>query len=339
MSRGMKNSFGIIMATVAILLLSGSAFADLVDHYEFEDNGYDSAGGDANGNVGANVTFEAGEIGLSAVFGISAMGNENLIDVPIAVAFNPGYGDFTFAFWVKRNQADMDGVDAIFDALMTTGIGWQCFFSASTELDHIKFRLDDDLDNVAFILSENPMPDTTQFHHYALTVDRTNHEALLYIDGVADPVVDISHLIGSIYPEQNIQIGGMNDNPAFGLDGQLDDLRFYNHKLEESEVLALFNQQGVEGSEYGSEAVPALLHQAQPNPCVQSASIGFTINQPGNVELSLYNIAGRKIATLVEGAYQPGEYSAIVNDLSSGIYIYRITTGEFNDSMMMVVVK
>jgi hypothetical protein len=83
------------------------------------------------------------------------------------------------------------------------------------------------------------MPGTTAFHHYALTVDRTAALAVIYIDGVPDPPVDISILLGSISPDQDLKIGGLNDSEFMGLDGRLDDLRFYNHKLEASEVEAL----------------------------------------------------------------------------------------------------
>ena len=52
----------------------------------------DSTGGDANGIVGANVTFTAGQQGQSAAFGIIAMESDDVIEVPQANAFSPGTG-------------------------------------------------------------------------------------------------------------------------------------------------------------------------------------------------------------------------------------------------------
>ncbi len=210
-----------------------------VDWYELENNGLDSAGGDANGTLGGNVTFAAGEIGQAAVFGVSAAGSANLIEVPHSNAFDPGQEDFTIAFWVKRDQADTTDADGVFDALASTGVGYQCNFRDGIDPNIIAFRLDDSGGSYVLIKAQNPMPDTTEFHHYALTVDRGNDQAVIYVDGVADPPVDISTLSGSISPDQKLQIGGLNDNSNNGLDGRLDDLRFYDRKLEESEVQAL----------------------------------------------------------------------------------------------------
>jgi len=213
----------------------------LIDHYEFEDNGDDSAGGDANGTVGANVTFDAGKISQAAVFGVSSAGSDNRIEVLKVDAFDPGAGDFTMAFWVKRDQADTTSGDGVFDALGITGngTGYQCFFSGDPDLDHLKIRLDDVTGDYEVIKSENPLTDTTAWHHFALTVDRTNREAILYVDGVPDPPRDITILRGALSPDQMLQIGGFNNAGAKGLDGKLDDLRFYNYALSAAEVLAL----------------------------------------------------------------------------------------------------
>ena len=105
----------------------------LVDHYEFEGDGVDSAGGDADGTVGANVTFGDGQFGQAAVFGVSSAGPDNRIEVLEVDAFHPGDRSFTMAFWVKREEADTGNGDGVFDALEITGngSGYQCFFSGA----------------------------------------------------------------------------------------------------------------------------------------------------------------------------------------------------------------
>ncbi len=223
----------------------GFVFAPLIpaviDHYELENNGSDSAGGDANGSVGANVTFAPGRFGQAAVFGVSSAGVDNRIEVPQVDAFDPGERDFTMAFWVKRDQVDTTSGDGVFDALDITGngSGYQCFFSGGDQLDHLKIRLDDVTGDYKDIVSQNPLTDTTEWHHLALTVDRTNRLAVIYVDGIPDSPVNITILRGALSPSQKLQIGGFNNAGAKGLDGKLDDLRFYNYKLEEAEVVAL----------------------------------------------------------------------------------------------------
>ena len=78
-------------------------------------------------------------------------------------------------------------------------------------------------------------------------------------------------------------------------------------------------------------------HPAVPNPSDISASTGFALPRACEVELALYDVKDRKIATLAEGAHQSGEYSATANGLSSGVYIYEMTADEFSDSKKMVV--
>ena len=59
------------------------------------------------------------------------------------------------------------------------------------------------------------------------------------------------------------------------------------------------------------------------------------------VELKVYDVLGREVATLVnkqqKGGYYEVEFDAI--DLTSGIYFYRIQAGEFVDVKKMILMK
>ncbi len=240
MSRSRTHVIGIATA-IAAIVLSGSARAVLVDHYEFENNGVDSAGGNANGTVGSNVSFGSGEIGQAAVFGtLFYVSNPNYrINVPQANAFAPGTGDFTIAFWVKRTQADTGNFDGVFDSLQSGTVGYQAYFNNSGQL---VIRLDDDTGAWLDVVSTSTITDTTGFHHIAFTVDRTAGLGRWYFDGVADPAIDVSVLIGSIAPSHDLRIGGVNGGSSrWGLDGRLDDLRFYDHRLTAAEVQNLYS--------------------------------------------------------------------------------------------------
>ncbi len=60
-----------------------------------------------------------------------------------------------------------------------------------------------------------------------------------------------------------------------------------------------------------------------------------------NVNLSVYNILGKKVATLVNRAMQSGNYKAefSANRLPAGIYFYRITAGNFTATKKMIVIR
>jgi hypothetical protein len=83
------------------------------------------------------------------------------------------------------------------------------------------------------------------------------------------------------------------------------------------------------------------LSQNYPNPFNPATTIRFTIPADGQVQLQVYDILGREIATLVNEYRRKGNYEVKFDagKLSSGIYIYRIKCGSFTNSKMMVLQK
>lgn len=84
-----------------------------------------------------------------------------------------------------------------------------------------------------------------------------------------------------------------------------------------------------------------LLYQNYPNPFNPITVIRYDIAQAENVELSIYNILGQRIRTLVNEIKQPGQYevSFDASSLPSGIYIYRIKSGNYLSSKKMLLIK
>ena len=88
------------------------------------------------------------------------------------------------------------------------------------------------------------------------------------------------------------------------------------------------------------------LHQNYPNPFNPSTKIKFEI--PLNVEttrrvvsLSIFDILGREVRSLVNDNLKPGIYEADFNaaDLPSGVYFYKLNAGEFVDTKKMILLK
>jgi Leucine-rich repeat (LRR) protein len=66
------------------------------------------------------------------------------------------------------------------------------------------------------------------------------------------------------------------------------------------------------------------LSKVRPNPIGElGAEITYTVREHDNVTLSLYNLQGSKVATLINATHQPGEYSTVVRaaGLPSGVYL------------------
>ncbi len=60
-----------------------------------------------------------------------------------------------------------------------------------------------------------------------------------------------------------------------------------------------------------------------------------------NVKLTLYNILGEKVKTLVDKTLQPGVYDVKLEagDLPAGIYFYRLTSGRFSATKKMILIR
>jgi hypothetical protein len=74
------------------------------------------------------------------------------------------------------------------------------------------------------------------------------------------------------------------------------------------------------------------LSRNYPNPFNPSTTINFSLPEQGNVKLSVFNLLGQEVKTLVSSDMEPGTYKAVWNaqnnmgqKVSSGIYFYRLT--------------
>ncbi len=83
------------------------------------------------------------------------------------------------------------------------------------------------------------------------------------------------------------------------------------------------------------------LHQNYPNPFNPSTVIKYSIPAAGLVTLDVFNVLGQKVATLVNEVKPAGEYSISfdASSLSSGVYIYRITSNNYVKTMKMALMK
>jgi serine protease len=88
------------------------------------------------------------------------------------------------------------------------------------------------------------------------------------------------------------------------------------------------------------------LEQNYPNPFNPSTTIDFSLPSAGEVTLEVYNILGAKVATLVNGSLSAGRHSVVWNSttdggapVSSGVYFYRLVTGDQVMTKKMMLLK
>jgi flagellar hook assembly protein FlgD len=88
------------------------------------------------------------------------------------------------------------------------------------------------------------------------------------------------------------------------------------------------------------------LHQNYPNPFNPATTISFDLAQPGHVRLDVFDVAGRRVATLVDGVRAAGLSRATWDGrdshgqpVSSGVYFYRLMAGGTLQTKKMVLLK
>ncbi len=113
---------------------------------------------------------------------------------------------------------------------------------------------------------------------------------------------------------------------------------------------------GSQSAGAGKTPEGSLLSQSCPNPCSRATTVRFQVPgcrlqvagdrqlETGNwqhVSLSIYDISGRVVATLVDARLPAGSHHVTweTNDTPSGVYFYKLSTGDFSAARKMLVLK
>lgn len=136
--------------------------------------------------------------------------------------------------------------------------------------------------------------------------------------------------------------------PDFGSAGSVDILN------ADAEILSSFTagigpgfiqfigEQDPVSTEPGQEIASSVtLHQNYPNPFNPATQIRYDLPESSVVQLSVYNVQGQRVATLVQGQQQAGEHQVRfdASSLSSGVYYYRLTANGMAFTRAMTVIK
>lgn len=94
----------------------------------------------------------------------------------------------------------------------------------------------------------------------------------------------------------------------------------------------------------GTVPVHFALHQNRPNPFSHATSIAFDLPVGSAVRLDVFDLQGRRIRTLVNHSFGPGRHVATWDrqdhrgrDVPVGVYLYRLTAGEYEDQKRMIL--
>ncbi len=198
---------------------------------------------------------------------------------------------------------------------------------------------------------ENSNPNITNNIFWANKISPQIYDLLIYIDETSAPAVTCNDIKGGGNSGGNINADPLFCNP------ETDDYR-----IEEASPCAPSNNEcgvligaldiGCTATDVVNESKRLLLarnfilSQNYPNPFNMSTSIEFSLPARSEVELAVYNILGQRVKTLLneseEAGYHSVQWDGTDNhdrEVASGIYFYRLKTGEFTQSKKMILLK
>jgi hypothetical protein len=83
------------------------------------------------------------------------------------------------------------------------------------------------------------------------------------------------------------------------------------------------------------------LYQNYPNPFNPITKIQFNVSKTSDIILKVFDLTGKEISTLINEKLNPGTYETQwnANEYSSGIYFYRLETGDYRETKRMILIK
>jgi hypothetical protein len=153
----------------------------------------------------------------------------------------------------------------------------------------------------------------------------------------------VNYKFGINYGDAANNQGGNDNENAIGANHQFNlfPLAQYCETLDTFGIMGL--KDFVVDVENEIETLPTAyaLDQNFPNPFNPATKLSYSIPVEGFVSLDVYNSIGQKIATLVNESKIAGTYEVNFNaaNLSSGIYFYKLTSGNFTETKKMILMK
>jgi hypothetical protein len=117
-------------------------------------------------------------------------------------------------------------------------------------------------------------------------------------------------------------------------------VRYTDYGYDEHQIISIIESYtAIENNELAPSSFS--LSQNYPNPFNPRTIINYELPITSFVDLGIYNMLGQKVVTLVSEKQSAGYHEVEFNGqiLSSGIYLYRIEAGEFQDVKKMMLLK
>ncbi len=183
--------------------------------------------------------------------------------------------------------------------------------------------------------------------------NQTVHFKVELIDAATEQIIgvtdDVTYSSLNVTPYENIAyevntsgIGNKTVKLRLSVASSLSANYTLSDKRSQSSVLAKRGEQRLQKDFRGSLIVKEYaLSQNYPNPFNPTTIINYALPKAGNVVLKVYDVLGKEVATLVNNYKESGRYSVEfdASKLSSGMYIYKLTSDKFSEVKKMILLR
>ncbi len=181
-------------------------------------------------------------------------------------------------------------------------------------------------------------------HGYGYQVEMKNNDTTIYINLINFEPIEII----TLEPQDSFRVVFSNPDlcPICGSSNIVtfftDTVTFYSNSIINSEYQIRMEGDGFTDIKIRNSLFQEFqLYQNYPNPFNPTTTINYFLSKSGFINLSVFNLLGEKVATLVNNYQTAGLHIIKFNskELASGIYIYRLNNGDKSLTKKMILLR
>lgn len=238
--------------------------------------------------------------------------------------------NWTIEMWVKYNEIETDKTEypSILSNWNSYTIGLDTHGNGFT--GNLKFE---NQSQISFV--QNQPLEKGRWYHVAMSSNAATRTISFYVhdDGrkliYSDSKTLSSNNTGKLDPSTNdLMIGGVAGNSNVQFDGWFDELRITKEPVDYTSMVTHTVTYGLTSG-----------MTCYPNPVTESSVVRFTLEKSDNVNLTVYDLQGRRVYTLINKRLEAGTHSFSIGKKlkTTGIYFCNLITSRGSSTVKVVV--
>ncbi len=343
--QGVKDLAGI----PNILTMDSSKFvhkklsANVISYYSLDEISKDSIVTDFSTNSNNGILKNGAKLGAGLVGNaLTFDGVDDYVQFSASTSFDINAAAVSVSLWAKLSYlpAELPGAfGALFDS---DGDQYVLYLDKGNK--ELRFKV------TTTVSAERPgIPEADlisgEWIHLVGTYDGI--AAKVYLNGV---LKDSHPLTGNVKAGQVLMLGRNAIASPTYFKGSIDNIHVFSKALTEDEIKDIYQNTrtvaiksivSVEENVSGSIPVSFSLSQNYPNPFNPTTKINYSLPKSGIVTIKLYDILGKEVGIIESSFRNPGNYSVSFDAsyLASGVYIYKMVSGDFTAVKKLLLLK